>query len=318
MKYKHVLLSGVAGHIGSHLAKRLLDAGHSVTGIDNLSLGKTKFIEPLANNGAFKFIQIDINQLFIYSHLLEKMEFDTIFHLAANSDISKGDPATEYNDTFSTTIKLLEYARICGIKEFLFTSSGSVYGDTSKYTQGVINETYAPLIPISHYASAKLASEAFISSYSHDFNIRSFICRLPNVIGSHCTHGVIPDFINKIKANPAELEVLGDGTQIKPYMHVQELIDAMLFIWENANEQVNIYNIAGIDRTPVSEIARKVIKYMGTDTKIRYTSGDRGWKGDSPKYHPCVYKLNKLGYICKTTSNDAVSMAIQEILDEIQ
>ena len=314
---KKILVSGCAGFLGSHLTRRLLDESHIVTGIDNLSMGKIEFIKPLKKFPNFNFINIDINHLFIHDYLLDEHDFDVIFHLAANSDISKSDPCVEYMDTFSTTIKLLEYARIYEIKEFVFASSGSVYGEAYK-TGKLIAEDFAPLVPISHYGSAKLASEAFISAYSFNYGIRSFICRLPNVIGSHATHGVILDFIKKIKANPDEMEVLGNGTQNKPYMHVKDVIDAMLFIWQKAKDDINCYNIAGPDTTSVNKIADMVIKAMQANTKIRYTGGDRGWKSDSPRYRPDTSKLAQLGYFCNKPSDIAVHQSINEILNELR
>lgn len=316
MESKRILVSGAAGFIGSHLCKRLLDEGYRVTGIDNLSNGKIEFIEELKKHDNFDFVYITLSSFDGYYKFHDEHKFDVIFHLAANSEISNSDPYIEYRDTFSTTHTLLEYCRRNDVKEFIFTSSGSVYGEAYKQS-GLIAENYGPLMPISHYAAAKLASEAFISSYSYNHGIKSWICRLPNVIGPHATHGVILDFINKIKANPDELEVLGDGTQTKPYMHVSDVIDAMLFIWRNANDQVNFYNIAGIGTTLVKTIAEQVIKAMGTRTLIRFTGGDRGWQSDSPKYFPDNRKLGQLGYKIEVHSTAAVIQSIKEIINEL-
>lgn len=318
METKRILVAGAAGFIGSHLCKRLLDEGYRVTGIDNFSNGKLKFIKELKEYPEFDFVFITLSGFDGYHKFHNEHKFDVIFHLAANSQISNSDPYIEYRDTFETTHTLLEYCRRNDVKEFIFTSSGSIYGEAYKHNYTTpITESYGPLMPISHYAAAKLASEAFISSYSYNHGIKSWICRLPNVIGPHATHGVILDFINKIKANPDELEVLGDGTQRKPYMHVSDVIDAMLFIWKKANNQVNIFNIAGIGVTSVRLIAELVVRAMHTDTKIRYTGGDRGWQGDSPKYYPDTNKLSELGYDCKMSSDMAVIQSINEILNEL-
>jgi UDP-glucose 4-epimerase len=189
-----------------------------------------------------------------------------------------------------------------------------VYGEP--LVNDAIPETFGPCLPISHYAAAKLASEAFISSYSSMHDIKAWICRFPNVIGEHATHGAILDFINKIRKNPDVLEVLGDGSQTKPYLYVKDLVDAVLFIWKNADDVINLYNIAGIGLTSVKEIAEMVITQMGTNTKIQYTGGDRGWKGDSPYYYPDISKLDKLGWMPTFDSSSSVELSIKNILDE--
>lgn len=313
---KVIAVTGASGFIGSHLCERLVEK-YKVIGLDNLSQGNLNNLKNLKNHPNFKFYFCDVEYLRTYCHIIRENKFDVIFHLAANSDISVSDPNIEHNHTFETTYELLEYARLNGVKEFLFASSGSIYGEAYKKTDKPIDEDFGALMPISHYAAAKLASEAFISSYSFNYDISSWIFRFPNIIGEHATHGVIIDFINKIKANPDELEVLGDGSQTKPYLYVKDLIDAMLFIWENADEPLNYYNISGIGTTSVAEIARMAIAEMGTKTKIRYTGGDRGWKSDSPKYTPDTKKLTDLGWIPNMTSNEAVSYSIKQILKEL-
>jgi len=312
------LVTGAAGFIGSHLCERLVEK-YNVVGLDNLSIGMEylKNLKNVKEHPNFKFYYYGVHYLRQFHHIIRENKFDVIFHLAANSDISVSDPNIEQRDTLQTTIELLEYCRLNDVKQFLFASSGSIYGEAYKKTDQPINEEFGALMPISHYAAAKLASEAFISSYSFNYDINSWIFRFPNIIGEHATHGVILDFINKIKANPDELEVLGDGSQTKPYLYVKDLIDAMLFIWENAKKPLNYYNIAGIGTTSVAEIARMVIAEMGTKTKIRYTGGDRGWKSDSPKYTPDTKKLTYLGWIPNMTSNEAVRNSIKQILKEI-
>lgn len=315
---KTVCVTGSAGFIGSHLCERLVEK-YKVVGLDNLSIGMEylKNLDNVKDHPNFKFYYCGVHYLRQFHHIIRDNKFDVIFHLAANSDISVSDPNIEHNHTFETTYELLEYSRLNGVKEFLFASSGSIYGEAYKKTDKPVNEEFGALMPISHYAAAKLASEAFISSYSFNYDINSWIFRFPNVIGEHATHGAILDFINKIKANPEELEVLGDGSQTKPYLYVKDLIDAMLFIWENAKERLNYFNIAGIGTTSVKEIAEMVIAEMGTKTKIRYTGGDRGWKSDSPQYKADISKLTGLGWTPNMTSNEAVSHSIKQILKEI-
>jgi len=296
---KKILVSGCAGFIASHLAEKLLEE-YKVVGIDNLSLGKKENIYHLRSNPNFTFHVCEILNPKELENIFRIHSFDSIFHLAACSDISKGIPLHDLQNTFATTYALLEKCRIRGIKEFLFTSSGAVYGETNE----AVKENYGPLLPISHYGAAKLASEAFISSYSSMYGIKSWLLRLPNVVGERMTHGAIFDFKNQIKNGAKELHVLGDGSQTKPYMYVKDLIDAMIFIYKNANEQINYFNIAGKGRTSVKEIAEMF------GVPVNYSGGDRGWVGDSPQYDCDISKLKVLGWVPKRNSIEAVKKTI--------
>ena len=280
----NILVSGGAGFIGSHLVKKLSES-HVVTVIDR----KT----------GFNILTDDLYTLFEYG------KFNVVFHLAANSDISTGDPAIEYADTFKTTMALLGVCRQYKVMEFIFASSSAVYGD-SFYS---LNET-SPYKPISHYGAAKMASEAFIYSYARRFNIKSWICRFPNVVGSNATHGVIFDLLRKNKLNPERLEVLGNGHQLKPYIHVSELIDAILYVWTSSRAWVNDYNIAPKGFTTVREIAEMI-----TDNEIVYTG--ESWPGDCQKYEFDTHKLSRLGWNPRMTSTEAVKLAIDELKKEL-
>ena len=306
---KKILITGAAGFIGSHLCEKLL-SDYKVVGIDNLSLGRKENIQHLRSNRNFTFHQCEILDPKEFENIFRIHSFDIIFHLAANSDISNGNPKIDFQNTLSTTLVVLEKCRIRDIKEFIFASSSAIYGETKE----LITENFGPLNPISHYGAAKLSSEAFISAYSKMYDIKSWICRFPNVCGDHVTHGVILDFINKIKNNPDTLEVLGDGNQIKPYIYIKELIEAIIFIWQNTNEKFNVYNIGVDSQTKVSEIAEMVVKEVGKGTKIKYTGGDRGWKGDVPQFRFSTDKIRSLGWSAKLTSNEAVQKAIKKIL----
>jgi UDP-glucose 4-epimerase len=311
---KKILVTGAAGFIGSHLCERLLEDGNDIVGIDDLSLGRMENINEIIHFQGLKFDfrEIDILNIKNLDWIFQINKFDTVFHFAANSDISKGDPQNDIEKTLNTTLAILEKCREYEVNEIVFPSSGAIYGETS----ATVREDYGPLFPISHYAAAKLASEAFISAYSAMYGIKAWICRFPNVVGEHATHGAIFDFINKLNFDPGFLEVLGDGSQTKPYIYVKDLIEAMLFIWQNAKLQLNYFNIAGLGETSVREIAEMVIKEMGTKTEIHYTGGDRGWKGDVPRYRCDTSKLASLGWTPKLTSDEAVRVAIKKILNE--
>jgi len=235
--------------------------------------------------------------------------------MAANSDIRAGvaDPDVDFRDTFLTTYNLLKLMREHKIPRLAFASTSAIYGDLNQK----LTEDIGPLFPISNYGAMKLASEAAISAAAESFLERAWIFRFPNVVGSRATHGAIYDFIHKLKKKPAELEVLGDGTQEKPYFHVADLIDAMLFITDNAAGKLNFFNIGTSDSvTTVRYLAEMTVRIAAPKAKIRYTGGDRGWVGDVPKVNYSVEKLKKLGWSPRLTSNQAVDRAVAEIVAE--
>jgi len=179
-----------------------------------------------------------------------------------------------------------------------------------------VSETFGPLFPASHYGASKLASEAYIASFCENYGMQAWITRFPNVVGERATHGAIFDFIRKLKKNPNELEVLGNGEQIKPYLYVKDLINAILFTFENTNEKINFYNLGVETRTKVKEIATMVIEEMKVNAKIRFTGGDRGWVGDVPEFNYNVDKIHALGWKAEISSNEAVKKSIQYILEK--
>ncbi len=309
-----VLVTGGAGFIGSHLSDLLLEKGHSVAVIDNLSLGREENIRHNFANPDFKFYKENVLDAETISRIFKEGLFDAVFHMAANSDIAKSfyNPDVDLNDTFLTTYHILNHMKENNIKSIVFASSSAVYGET----QSPIGEDFGPLMPVSHYGAGKLASEAFISSFAENYGFKVWIARFPNVVGERATHGVIFDFINKLRKNPCELEVLGDGNQIKPYMYVKDLVDALVFIWENSSNKLNCFNIGVDTATKVSTIARIVTEEMGISPKILYTGGDRGWIGDVPKFNYCLDKIKKLGWEAKITSDEAVRKAAMYILEQ--
>jgi UDP-glucose 4-epimerase len=199
------------------------------------------------------------------------------------------------------------------ITKIAFASSSAIYGEHP----GVLREETGPLFPISNYGAMKLASEGAISAAVEHLGGRAWIFRFPNVIGSRSTHGVIHDFIRKLRQNPAELEVLGDGTQQKPYLHVSELIDAMIFAWEKTRERVNCFNIGPTgSSTTVRFIAEAVVRAVAPKAKIKYGAGGRGWVGDVPRFDYSIAKIQKLGWTPKLNSDEAVELAIRENLPD--
>lgn len=311
-----ILITGVAGFIGSNLARRLLHEGHLVCGVDHLNLGTLSNIEDLTHHPKFIFEKLDINDAAFLS-FVKKIHsnhvIQSVWHLAANSDIPAGVESIEidYKDTFMTTLHTLEAMKCLGVKSILFASSSAVYGDLGEV---LLTENTGPLLPISNYGAMKLASEALISAAHESFLNRAFIFRFPNVIGMPATHGVILDFMNKLKKDKTQLEVLGNGTQQKAYLHVNELIDAMLFIEGHAKESLALFNIGAQDAgVTVRFIAEEVVKVFSPKAKIIYGTEFRGWVGDVPRFNYSIEKLSSLGWRSKMNSKEAVQKAIQEI-----
>jgi len=309
-----ILVTGGAGFIGSHLCDALIQANHELVVVDNLILGKMENINHLMELPNFHFYKEDLLDFASLKQIFNDHAFDMVFHMAANSDIQKGsaDPEIDFNLTFKTTFNVLQCMKDFHVKKLFFASTSAIYGETSDW----LTENYGPLRPVSNYGAGKLASEAFISAFSAAYDIQTWITRFPNVVGERFTHGVIYDFINKLKSNPNELEVLGNGEQNKPYLYVKDLVEGILFVCNNSHERFNVYNLGSNTRTKVKEIAKMVIEEMGLNATINYTGGDRGWVGDVPEFKYDVSKINQLGWRAKYTSNESVRLSIQKALDK--
>lgn len=309
-----ILITGGAGFIGSHLADRLLAEGNEVVAFDNLLRGRISNLDEASKNSNFKFIKGDILNKDELFKVFEENNFDVVFHMAANSDIasSHANPDVDFGNTLTTTYNVLLAMKEYGVKDIVFASTSAIYGDA-----GVsVDENYGPLFPISHYGASKLASEAYISSFCENYGFKAWITRFPNVVGERATHGAIYDFINKLRKNPKELEVLGNGKQCKPYLYVKDLVDAILLVWKNTNERINFFNLGVESRTTVTRMAEMVIEEMKLDASIRYTGGDKGWVGDVPQFSYSLDKIHNLGWNANYTSDDAVRKSIQYILEK--
>ena len=307
------LVTGGAGFIGSHLVRRLLEEGNKVIVVDNFTLGTQEKVDEFLNNPNYKFYKIDINDTELFCKTLENEKIDIVYHLAANSDIQKGgkNPKVDFDDTFMTTVSVLELMRRQGIKDLFFSSTSAIYGDEKGK---LMTEDLGGLQPISYYGGAKFASEAFISSYTHMNDLNTMIFRFPNVIGPDLTHGVIFDFKKKLEKNPNELEILGDGTQTKPYVYVLDLVDAIMHMTKNILAGVSVYNIGVETATSVTEIANIVCEELGyKDVKYKYTGGNIGWKGDVPKFQFDLTKIHDAGWHSSRTSNEAVRDTVRSI-----
>lgn len=302
-----ILVTGGAGFIGCHVCEQLVARGHHVLAVDNLVLGRREHLAGLSSNDRFAFIEMDVTDRAALDALFERERFDAVFHLAANSDIARShaDPGVDYSATFDTSFSVLEAMRRHQVRQIVFASTSAVYGDAV----GALGESHGPLLPISHYGAAKLASEAFISSYAANYGIRAWIPRFPNVVGDRLTHGAIYDFVGKLRRTPERLNVLGDGTQIKPYLHVDDLVDAILLGWDRMTAEVNLFNIAGSTRCSVKRMAEIVVEAWGRPVEIVYGGGDRGWIGDVPSVEYDTSVMRELGWLPRLDSEGAVDAA---------
>lgn len=316
LKDLSILVTGGAGFIGSQLVDKLMET-NKVTVFDNFSSGKLEHIAHLQNNDDFRLIEAD---LFNEQALEEALEGkDLVFHLAANPDVKLGAQDTQIHlqQNVLATYALLESMRKTSVKKIAFTSTSTVYGEAQIVPTP---ENYGPLIPISLYGASKLACEALISSYCHTFDMQSWIFRFANIVGKRGTHGVLVDFINKLKKNPAELEILGSGQQRKSYLEVKDCADAMIYAVEKSSDQTNIFNIGSVDAIDVTEIADIVVDSMGlSGVKYRYTGGfgGRGWRGDVKIMQLSIDSIVSLGWRPNHNSQESIKTAVDCLLKEL-
>lgn len=306
------LVTGGAGFIGSHICKRLVNEGHQVVVIDNLSNGSLEYLKELEGNPKFSFHEFDVNNTIKLRSVFDSQPFDMVFHLAANADVTKGEesPQVDYENTLQTTLSVLEMMRIYEIKKFFFASSSTVYGNVEERLQ----DFRSIMRPISHYGAAKMASEAFISSFSHLHNFQVWIARFSNAVGPNMKHGVIHDLVKKLQVHPDVLEVYGDGTQLKPYIYIDDLVDGVMTLLEKTNDDYNAY-LVGVDSSlTVDQIVKIAMDETGVHVPVHYGGRYSGWKGDVRKYQYDITSLRLLGWVPKYSAEEAVRKAIRENL----
>jgi UDP-glucose 4-epimerase len=322
MSELHVIAGG-AGFIGVNLTRRLLDAGAQVLILDNLSRGRAQYLDDLNAGDRLKLRVCDLSQR---SQVLAAFEFaesltkvTEIWHFAANSDIPAGvaDPDIDLRNTFLTTFELLRAMRVHNVGVMHFASSSAVYGDLG---DTILVENVGPLQPISNYGAMKLASEAQATAAAESGLQRVNLFRFPNVVGVPATHGVIMDFAQKLRVDPSRLEVLGDGTQQKAYLHVSDLVDAMLAVRArptSGGRNVELVNIGPTDTgVQVRWIAQEVVARMSPGAKIIFGKGNKGWVGDVPKFNYSTDRLQSFGWAPKMNSEAALRRAIDEIAQQ--
>ncbi|MBX9766025.1 MAG: SDR family NAD(P)-dependent oxidoreductase [Bdellovibrionales bacterium] len=320
-----ILVTGGAGFIGSHLAKKLLDEGHEVVVYDNMLLGTEKNMRDCLGHRSFQFVKADILDRSVLRKHMEGVH--TVFHMAANSDISEGAKRTDLDLQIGTvaTYEVLEAMRVSSAREIVFASTSAIYGEAEVRPTP---ESYGPLQPISFYGASKLSCEALLTAFAHNYDFKVWIYRFANIVGSHSTHGAIYDFVHRLKKRPETLEVLGNGQQKKSYLHVSDCVDGILFGFKKFRDQgVFCVNLASEGVTEVRKIAEFVTQEFvkaqkarggsGAPVELKFGDSDRGWKGDVPFTWLDGSKYQQMGWKARFNSDDAVRLSAQEIVAEI-
>ncbi len=317
MKYSisgPVLVTGGAGFIGSHIVDRLVNDGIETVALDNLSAGMISNLANSEGKKKFSFIKEDMSNLEGIKNTLKGIK--TIFHMAADPEVRTGfeNPESTYRENLKNTFYLLEEIRKSDVEKLIFASTSAVYGDAHVLPTP---ENYGPLLPISAYGASKLACEAYVSSYCNNHGIEGRIVRPANIIGARGRHGATWDFINKLKKNPNELEILGDGRQKKSYIHVTDGVEGFFCCMKNTNQKVEVYNLGSEDSVDVMSIASIVIKNVSSENAKIITTGGvdggRGWVGDIRYAHLDITKLKSLGWLPNLSSAESVDLASKEL-----
>jgi len=309
-------VTGGAGFVGSQMTEKLLGTGHSVTVFDNLSLGKRENLGAALESDRCRLVIADLLDA---DSVVDAMDgHDVVVHLAANSDIARAleDTSLDLKQGIMATYNVLESMRRCQVGKIIFSSSSVIYGEPTIIPTP---EDYGPLLPISFYGASKLSAEGLITAFSHNAGIQAWIFRFANITGAPATHGVIFDFIHKLLADGTRLEVLGDGRQRKPYLHVSDCVDGMLYAFEHANDAVNVFNLGISDSVNVAQIAEIVVGAMGLagETLIEFSGGRRGWTGDVPIVGLDTAKMEQIGWRSELSSRQVIQRAAGEVVEQL-
>ena len=299
-----VFITGACGFIGSNLVDRLLKDGYKVVGWDNRSTGRIEFLNDALNNPNFTLIEGDNLNVSALSEAM--IGCDVVFHLAANADVRFGlnHPSKDLNQNTIATFNVLTAMKERGIKKIIFSSTGSVYGESTVIPTP---ENAAFPIQTSLYGASKVACESMIQAYSEGYGFESYIFRFVSILGERYTHGHIFDFYKQLIEHPEYLNVLGDGTQRKSYLYVQDCVDAMLHVLSLKSEtKVNIYNLGTNEYVQVNESVRFIIDHLNLNPEIRYSGGNKGWIGDNPFIFLDTAKIRNTGWNPKLTIKQGV------------
>lgn len=314
-----VVVTGGAGFIGSHLVDALATRGDEVVVLDNLSSGSRDNLRFSSAKAGFNLLEADLKDFEGWTEAFDKVKL--VYHFAANPEVNVGEtaPSVHFQENLFATFRLLEAMRKSKeTKNIVFASTSTIYGEASVLPTP---EDYGPLLPISTYGASKLGCEVLLSSYAYTHKMRALILRLGNCLGSRARHGVVVDFVRKLKTDSKKLEILGDGTQKKSYIHVDDFVDATNLIRDHflsSHQRVDVYNLSSTDQVTVKRIAEIVAEEMGIrGLKMSFTGGvdgGRGWMGDVKQMHLSIEKLRRIGWKPKLNSEAAIREAAKELL----
>ena len=318
MKLGRFFIVGGAGFIGSHFTDVLLSRGdvEAVTVFDNLTSGREWHFQHHLGNPKFRFVQGDVKDLDTLKRAMDGS--DVVIHLASNPDIARAatEPDIDFREGTYLTERVLEAMRLTSAKRILYASGSGVYGDLGTLEAA---EDHGPMVPISTYGASKLAGEALIASYCHMFDLTGVVFRFGNVVGPRQTHGVGLDFVSSLRKCPDTLRILGNGEQSKSYIHVQDVIAAVLMANEKTTQKFQAYNVATGDYITVREIAALAIECLGLDPQkvvLQFAGGDRGWKGDVAVVRLNTERIRKLGWQCTRNTRQALREALNALIKD--
>ena len=313
-------VTGGAGFIGSATVKALLarPGTAGVTVFDNFSSGRDWHLEACQPDPRFKLVRGELHNMALV--VSSMAGHDCVFHFASNPDIAAAatDPDIDYRQGTELTRNVVEAIRINAIPKVIYTSGSGVYGDLGELETA---ETYGPLVPVSTYAASKLAGEALMCAYSHMFGFKARAFRFANVVGPHQTHGVGYDFMLRLQKDPSRLRILGDGLQSKSYIHVEDVIAAMLLVMDKAEGPYQVYNVGTGDYITVNEIAALAVQVAGLDAakvSLERSGGRGGWKGDVPVMRLNSDKVRSLGWQRSRGSRQALQDSMAGMLAHIK
>jgi UDP-glucose 4-epimerase len=306
---RRALVTGGAGFIGSHLVDRLLAEGWAVTAFDNLSTGRRGFLSGAEGQSAFRLVEADV--LTEGARLEEAMQdADVVFHLAAHADVRFGpdDPRRDLEQNAIATFNVLEAMRGAGVPDVVFASTGAVYGEPSVHP----TPEDAPFpAQTSFYGASKLAGEGLVAAFCEAYGMRGWIFRFVSILGERYSHGHVFDFVKKLRHDPSMLEVLGDGTQRKSYLHVADCVEAMLLALERAEGRLNMFNLGNDEHCSVNDSVGWITAELGLRPEITYSGGRRGWIGDSPFVFLDCSRMRALGWRPTVPIREAVVSTVR-------
>lgn len=313
---RRICIVGGAGFIGSHFVDRLLasDATERVTVYDNFSSGREWHLAHHQNDSRLDVVKADVRDL---EELVRALDgHDTVVHLASNPDIARAatEPAVDFDQGTLLTHHVAEAARRGGVRRVLYASGSGVYGDLGEHE---VAEDYGPLVPVSTYGASKLAGEVLFASYAAMFGLTVRAFRFGNVVGPHQTHGVGYDFVRRLLDDPTQLRILGDGQQSKSYIHVSDVVAAVLLAAQLARTPFDVFNVATGDYVTVTEIAELAMEVVGLQagsTRFEYTGGDRGWKGDVPVVRINTDRIRAIGWSNERTGRQALQASMESMV----